>query len=67
MIDQFRLTPDEQKSLRDMDRKLATIRSTIDSMERIGLDVAEQKERLAQAERIRSGLLQEFGNPIVAR
>lgn len=67
MIDQFRLTPDEQKKLRDMDRKIATIKATIDGMERVGLDVSEQRQRLEQAETIRSGLLREFGNPIVQR
>lgn len=66
-MEPFRLTPDEQKALRGMDRSIAVLRETIDRMERIGLPVAEQRERLEAAIKTRDGMLREFGNPIVPR
>lgn len=60
MADPFRLTPDEVVALRGNIPKLNQARETIARMEKIGLPVDEQRERLELAQRITQGMLAEF-------
>lgn len=67
MIDGFRLDPEEQKTLREQDRKIAVLKDTITKMGRIGLPVEDLQAQLDTNIRIRDGFLREFGSPIVPR
>lgn len=66
-METFRLEPEEQKNLRNMDAAISSLQATIAKMERIGLPVQEQKERLETAIKTRDGMIREFGNPVVPR
>lgn len=68
MAERTMLTGDEQIALRDMQAEISAARDIISRLEKIGtVDVTEHKERLAQLEQTRNGLLEQFGRPIVQR
>lgn len=60
MAEQFKLTPEEVRTLRDVQPHINVARDTIERLEKIGVDVTEQRARLEQAVQIRDGLLREF-------
>lgn len=60
MADSFRLTTEEVVALRGNQPKINAAQETIDRLERIGVDVSEQRERLQLAKKITDGLLAEF-------
>jgi hypothetical protein len=60
MADPFRLTPEEVVALRGNVPKINAAEETIQRLERIGVPVDEQKERLALAKQITQGMLAEF-------
>lgn len=66
-MDAFKLTPDEQKQLRDADSSIAVLRDTIKKARLIGLPFDELDERLETYIQRRNGMLREFGNPTMPR
>lgn len=60
MADPFRLTPEQVVALRGNVPKINAARETAERLERIGVDVSEQKERLDLAAKINQGMLNEF-------
>lgn len=64
MPDVHKLTNEEQATLRGMTAELAAIERTVASLESIGVDMSDQRARLESAKNLRSGLLQQFGQPM---
>lgn len=67
MAEPFKLTPQDQSVLRAMTPDLKAAQDTIAKLRLIGVPVDEQEERIAQAQKLRDGLLQHFSNPITTR
>ena len=67
MQDMFRLTAEEQTTLKANDARINAIRDAIAKLKASGLDVSEMEDRLNQAITIKSGLLQHFGAPVTDR
>lgn len=60
MADPFRLTPEEVVALRGNVPKINAAEETIARLERIGVPMDEQRERLTLAKQITNGMLAEF-------
>jgi hypothetical protein len=60
MADPFRLTPEQVVTLRGNMPKINAAKDTAQRLKRIGIDVTEQEERLALAEQVTRGMLNEF-------
>lgn len=67
MADPFKLTPDEQRTLRDMNPDLVAARETAQKLAAMGIDVSAQLERIQKASDIRAGFLRDFSNPLSNR
>jgi hypothetical protein len=60
MAETFRLTPEQVVALRGNIPKINAARDTALRLERIGVPVDEEKERLDLAEKVTRGMLTEF-------
>lgn len=67
MADVFKLTAEEQASLRAQTEKIVAIRDAIGKLRLAGIDVTELQARLEQANAIKNGLLEHFGQPVTPR
>lgn len=68
MAEQFKLTPDEQRTLRDMNQELLPVEQTLAKLRMIGtVDTTALEERLEAAKRTRAGFLEHFGAPMIPR
>ena len=64
---QIELTAAQTRELQGMEQALTTLRENLERAERAGLDVGDLKQRLADAEAKRAGLLREFSPGAIAR
>jgi hypothetical protein len=62
ILDQFKLTPEEEQTLRQNQATIATLRRVIKDLKAAGIDVSAEEAELERAERIRKGLLAKFGS-----
>lgn len=62
VIAQFRLTAEEQAALEQLGRTAASLRQVVKQMKAAGLDVSTEEAELDRAEKIRAGLLKQFGS-----
>lgn len=67
MAEQFRLTAEEQQTLKALVPDLNAARQTIAKLKAMGIPVDELEERVETAARIQSGLLQQFSSPVSLR
>lgn len=56
------LSTEDRRALQDAAPKLNTIRSVIDDLDAIGVDVSAERDLLEQTEKMRSGLLERFSS-----
>lgn len=57
----IRLTGQQQQTLVDAQKQIAQLNDLIRRAEMAGLDVSKLKDQLAQADKLRAGLLTHFG------
>lgn len=61
MIEEIKLTPEDQKRLEDMAPDMRALEREVTKAERAGIDVAKQREDLEKAKKLREGVLREYG------
>ena len=61
-IEPYKLTPEQEKTLKEMGPDLDALQREIDRAARAGIDVSELQAKLAKTKSLRDGLLREYGN-----
>jgi len=60
MIEEIRLSEDEKKELREIEKDIESVRKEIAKARRIGIDVTELLRMLRELERTYKALLEEY-------
>ena len=61
-IEPYKLTPEQEKTLKEMAPDLDALQKEINRAARAGIDVSELQAKLAKTKSLREGLLREYGS-----
>ena len=61
-ITPFKLSPEREQALKDMEPDLTALQQEINKAARAGIDVTELAQKLNKTKSLREGLLREYGS-----